>query len=144
MKFAASHNAHILILPACWVLTAACWSFPIWKYSHGPYTFGGGLVFDLSWNLLGITPYILGFVASVLEVTAIALGLSFLRVPVWIYGVTPIVPAYELVTFHGSSFDEYLREFGLYGAWSFYFTAALALLAFALLYVVRRVRHKTA
>jgi hypothetical protein len=144
MKPLGSSKAHIWILPVCWMLTAACWSLPIWKYSHSSYTFGGGLVLHLTWDLPGDTAYILGFVASLLEVAAIAAGLSFLRASLWIYAVTPIVPAYELLTFHGSSFEEYLREFGLYGAWSFYFTAAVALVAFALLYVIRRVRHNVA
>lgn len=142
MRFLASSRGHILFLPLCWILTAACWSIPFWKYSGSTYTFGGGLILHLTWDLQGDTAYLLGFAASALEVTAIGVGLSFLRASPWIYVVTPMVPAYELLTFHGNSFAEYLHEFGLYGAWSLYFTALVALIAFSVLYGIRRLQKR--
>jgi hypothetical protein len=147
MKFLAPSKSHIWILPLCWILTAACWSFPIWKYSQSVYTFGGGFIYHFSYTSLDLSSsaaFLFGFVASALEVAAIALGLSFLKASLWIYAVTPIVPAYELLTFHGGSFEEYFREFGLHASLSFYFTAAVALIAFSLLYAIRRFRQKPA
>jgi len=76
------------------------------------------------------------------EVAAIAAGLYLLRASLWIYATTPIVPAYELLTLHGGSFREYFEEFGLYSAWSFYLTALLALVAFSVLYGIKRLRKR--
>jgi len=56
----------------------------------------------------------LDFVASVVEVAAIAVASSVSRASFWIYAVTPIAPAYKLQTFHGCSLQEYFEEFGLY------------------------------
>src|SRR5262245_61474708 len=117
MKTLAPFSYHVLILPLCWALTAACWSFPIWKYSHSTFTFGGEFVDHFSYSSLGLsgpTAILLGFIASIIELVAIAAGLSLLKVSLWIYVVTPIVPVYELLTLQGGGLREYFLEFGRY------------------------------
>jgi len=138
-------KSHIWILPVCWTLAAACWSFPIWKYSHSVYTIGGGFISQLSWALPADVAYILGFLASLVEVVAIAIGLKKLGAPLSIYAVTPIVPSYVLLTFHGASIRHYFTEFVRYSAWSFYITALLALMAFSALQGFKRLcKRRTA
>jgi hypothetical protein len=86
------------------------------------------------------TGYLLGFVASVVEVALIAAALRGLRVPHWIYLVTPIAPAVGLFKqlCVGGEFFEFFRMFGIWWSWSFYLTAVAALISFSILYATRR------
>jgi hypothetical protein len=141
---------HVLILPLCWALLAGYWSFPVWKYSGASYTFVGKSVLDALWSP-GITCDVMGFVASVLEVTAVAIMLDYLRVPKWVYLFATLPPAYTFISYAVTSRGEFVAHFrgdigglALYGSWSFYFTGLLALVAFLLLHVSSKLRARPA
>ncbi|PWU09890.1 MAG: hypothetical protein C5B50_26515 [Verrucomicrobia bacterium] len=136
---------HVAILPVCWGIAAALWAFPLWEASAGSYTFLGRLVADVlssAWDIR----HLLGYVTSILEIAGIALALSYLRVPTWIYLAAPIPAAFYVIwgplTSYGHVADlrENVMGFGLIASWSLYWIAWLAMTTFFALFLIARIR----